>query len=438
MKINNVVCINLRSRKDKKNLMNKQAKKWKFPISFFKATKHSNPMRGCLESHLSVITQNVNKPYIMIVEDDIKFKYRLSQLPEPPQDWDMLYLGATIKQLSRYNDQWSKVIECWSTHAYIIRQSLYEKVVNDLQNYPHEIDRYYVEHIQPNFNCYILTELMTEQLVSYSDIENKKVDYSGMSINSKPYDMVNHTIENNNFVMKLDQDIILPCISIITITRNRRKFMPLLIYNFNNMDYPKDLVEWIIIDDGTEPIKDLLPKERNIKYVHLESDTPLTVGYKRNYALKHYTQGEYIVHMDDDDIYFSHSISSRIKALISNKRECIGITSLPCMDIVNKLGFMVGTEYSVLSEASMCYSKAFWDTRNYNESVKTGEAVLFLKDRHSEIVQMPYIFVMIALSHTSNLTGNLRTINDNLDTRNAYKLIYNMNDEYTQNFIDQF
>jgi hypothetical protein len=440
----NIVCINLKSRKDKRKFMTKQAKRAKFPITFFKTTKHQRPARGCLESHLSIIKQNKTNgcSNVLILEDDAKFLMPLKNLPDVPEDWDMLYLGATIKQLSRYSDHWSKVVECWSTHAYIIRDTLYDKVITDLENYPHEIDKYYVEHIQPNYSCYILTDLMTEQSGSFSDIENKVVDYSGMSINSKPYSMVNHTIEDGNFVMKMDPESIekLPCISIITITRNRRKFMPLLVYNYNNMDYPKDLVEWIIIDDGTEPIKDLLPKERNIKYVHMDSESgkPLSVGYKRNYALKHYSQGEYIVHMDDDDIYFKHSISSRVKALISNKKECIGITSLPCMDIVNKLGFIVGSEFSVLSEASMCYSKAFWDTRNYNESVKTGEAVLFLKDRHHEIVQIPYVFVMIALTHNDNLTGSLRVVNDNLDTRNAYKLLYNMNDEFTQTFTDSF
>jgi hypothetical protein len=423
--------------------MTKQAKKAKFPITFFKATRNDDsPARGCLESHLRIIKQNKTNgsTNVLILEDDAKFNSLLNNLPEVPKDWDMIYLGATIKQLTRHSEHWSKAVECWSTHAYIIRDTLFDKVIADLEKYPHEIDRYYVEHIQPNYNCYIPIELMTEQHSSFSDIENKTVDYSAMSINSKPYSMVHHTIENGNFIMKMDPESTnnLPCISIITITRNRRKFMPLLIYNYTNMDYPKNLVEWIIIDDGTEEIKDLLPSDRNIKYVHLktESGDPLSVGYKRNYALKHYSQGEYIVHMDDDDIYFKHSVSSRIKALISNKKECIGITSLPCMDIVNKLGFMVGSEYSVLSEASMCYSKAFWDTRNYNENVKTGEAVLFLKDRHHEIVQMPYIFVMIALTHKTNLTGALRVVNDNLDTRNAYKLIYNMNDTFTQSFVN--
>jgi hypothetical protein len=440
MKISNIICINLKTRKDRKKFMVKQAKKAKFPITFFKTTKNINPARGCLESHLSIIKQNKTKDSILILEDDARFNYQLSQLPEPPADWDILYLGATVKQLSEYNQHWNKAIECWSTHAYIIRKSLYEKVINDLENYTGEIDKYYVENIQPNFNCYILKLQMTQQNEGYSDIEETTVNYSNLStVNSNPYKMVNHEIVNDCFILKLDEDIELPNISIVTVTRNRRKFMPLLVYNYKNMDYPKDKVEWIIIDDGSEPIKDFLPKENNIKYFHLETENgnPLSVGYKRNYA-NNIARGDYIVHLDDDDIYFKYSISSRIKALISNKKQCIGITLLPCMDIVNKLGFTIGSNLSILSEASMCYSKNFWESCKFNENVCTGEALLFLKGREKDIVQIPYIFVMIATTHHTNLTGNLRKCSNNIDTQNAYKLLYNMTDSVIQNFVDSY
>lgn len=437
MKIGSIICINLKTRKDRKKFMNRQSKKAKFNFSFFKTTKHVNPVRGCLESHLSIIKQNKIKENILILEDDAKFNYPLKNLPEPPKDWDMLYLGATTKQIKSYNKNWNKAIECWSTHAYIIRKSIYEKVITDLENYSQEIDKYYVENIQPNYNCYILTKPMTQQNTSYSDIEGKNVNYDTLStVNNIPYSMVKHEIINNDFILKLD-DCELPNISIITITRNRRKFLPLLVYNYQNIDYPQDKIEWIIIDDGDEEIKDLLPKKNNVKYVHLDVDKPLTVGYKRNYALS-YAQGEYIVHMDDDDVYFKHSVLSRVKALISNKKQCIGITIVPCMDIINKLGFTIGSNHSILAEASMCYTRKFWEERQYNENVKTGEALLFLKDRSQDIIQIPYIFVMIALTHSTNLTCNLRTITNNLETQNAFKLLMNMNDNYIQNFINQF
>ena len=68
------------------------------------------------------------------------------------------------------------------------------------------------------------------------------------------------------------------------ITYNRRKFMKLFNLNYQNMLYPKEKLEIIIVDDGDEEIKDLLPNESNIKYYKL--DERKSTGYKRNYCVK--------------------------------------------------------------------------------------------------------------------------------------------------------
>jgi len=47
-----------------------------------------------------------------------------------------------------------------------------------------------------------------------------------------------------------------PFVSICTPTFNRRPFIPFMIKCFEHQIYPKDRIEWIIIDDGTDPIGD--------------------------------------------------------------------------------------------------------------------------------------------------------------------------------------
>ena len=42
--------------------------------------------------------------------------------------------------------------------------------------------------------------------------------------------------------------MILPKISILTPTFNRRRFLPLMISNIHRFDYPKELIEWNILD----------------------------------------------------------------------------------------------------------------------------------------------------------------------------------------------
>ena len=89
------VCINLKSRKDKKKYMKILCRRKKIPIKYYLAEKHKNPRRGCLESHLNVIQKAIEQGHksVLILEDDVKFIRPLSQLHTPPEDWDMLYLG---------------------------------------------------------------------------------------------------------------------------------------------------------------------------------------------------------------------------------------------------------------------------------------------------------------------------------------------------------
>ena len=58
----------------------------------------------------------------------------------------------------------------------------------------------------------------------------------------------------------------LPFVSICTPTFNRRPFIPYTIKCFDHQDYPKDKIEWIIIDDGTDLIEDLVSHIPQVKY----------------------------------------------------------------------------------------------------------------------------------------------------------------------------
>ena len=59
-----------------------------------------------------------------------------------------------------------------------------------------------------------------------------------------------------------------PFVSICTPTFNRRPFIKTMLECFRNQDYPKSRVEWIIVDDGTDKIGDLLQASNipQIKY----------------------------------------------------------------------------------------------------------------------------------------------------------------------------
>ena len=76
-------------------------------------------------------------------------------------------------------------------------------------------------------------------------------------------------------------------------------------------------MEWIIIDDGTDKIGDLI-KSYNIPQIkYIELPTKITLGEKRNMLHKH-ANGSIIVYMDDDDYYPPERVSHAVETLQAN------------------------------------------------------------------------------------------------------------------------
>ena len=101
-----------------------------------------------------------------------------------------------------------------------------------------------------------------------------------------------------------------PCatvdVSCIMPTANRRRFLPAAIDGF--LAQRGVLAELIIVDDGDDPVDDLVPDNPRVRYLRL--DRTATIGEKRNLAIQA-ALGEVIVHLDDDD--WSHPERLRIQ-----------------------------------------------------------------------------------------------------------------------------
>lgn len=199
----------------------------------------------------------------------------------------------------------------------------------------------------------------------------------------------------------------LPKISIITITRNRAYLFPFTINVINNLNYPKDNIEWIIIDDGIDDLLNQLPNDNRIKYFHLNSTEikniinylyvsssktesqrifynflkiikKLPIGFKRNLGI-YYSTSDYIFFLDDDDIYPKDSIIERINIFNKNKDiDCIYCKNILTYDIDNKnIGFLEG----IISEATLCFRKNFWIEKKFCDFDIENEGVDFINNR---------------------------------------------------------
>lgn len=471
--VNEVYCINLRTRKDRKLRMQRQARRRKFPVNFWKVEPNlKDPIAGCRTSHLNILKNARRRKLesILILEDDAQLAYRRLYVPQPPnQDWDMLYLGGDIQKVMddesvNSNQHWKRA-QVRMTHAYIVHRKMYDTLIDRIRvdEQQRAIDVIYCEDIHPNYQCYIVTPTIFKQFNGYSDVMGKDMDYTGL------FDMIPDTSDDplepeseldempteieeggdaNNCRLKLidisDED--LPPVSIVTPTYNRRSMFPLAVRNFFTQSYPKDKLEWIIVDDSDteETVNVWIPEDRRIKYVRCEvpRGQRLAIGKKRNIGVANASY-EYIVHMDDDDYYYPHSVMARVKMLLSpasTGKQCAFSTLVGTYDLLNNtsnLSFDVDSQgrRTRPCEATMVYTRDFWLDRKFNETYETSEGYHFIRGRWDACITYPYSFVILAFTHKTNLTKNLRRV---LRAETSEKIpinFVNMLDKNTRDFI---
>ena len=110
-------------------------------------------------------------------------------------------------------------------------------------------------------------------------------------------------------------------------TRNRRRFVPLALAFFLRQDYePREL---IVVDDGDDPVADLMPQDARVRYVRL--DRRQTVGAKRNIACR-LARGDVIVHWDDDDWMADWRLTYQVAQLLESGADMCGLDRLLFLD----------------------------------------------------------------------------------------------------------
>jgi hypothetical protein len=199
----------------------------------------------------------------------------------------------------------------------------------------------------------------------------------------------------------------LPDVSIVTLTKDRRLFMPLAKYSYMIQSYPQDKLEWIIVDDGEDSIEDTLFGVPNVKYVR--SDPGLTIGEKRNLGVQN-AMYDTIVMMDDDDVYPDNSVLHRVAMLMkSPPKECVFSTTIPCYDIKKYSSFMNVPPITLsmserVSEATLGFTKKFWEQNKF-QNIQIAEGNAFIRGRESMCREISPQEVIVSLCHSKNTSS---------------------------------
>jgi len=164
---------------------------------------------GCTKSHVKVLCKLLTEDsgeYCIVLEDDFDFKVNKSVLAErlaavraSGVDWNVILLaGTNVRSFAGAVPHLSQVFEAFTTSGYIIKRSYLPALINCFINAAMNLER--VRHFAPRpffvsrfaldvawqslqrtDRWYIFTPSIGSQRPSFSDIENKHVDYHDLA-----------------------------------------------------------------------------------------------------------------------------------------------------------------------------------------------------------------------------------------------------------------
>ena len=200
-----------------------------------------------------------------------------------------------------------------------------------------------------------------------------------------------------------------PLVSVCTPTFNRRPFIAAMMECFNHQTYPRDRMEWIIVDDGTDPVGDLVSHHPCVRYFNLADK--ISLGKKRN-LMHEKAQGEIIVYMDDDDYYPPERVSHAVETLLHHRKRRTGIKLVGSSEMciyfkgVGEGQMVQFGPYGPNHATAATF--AFWKDLlsdmglAYEESACLAEERAFLRGYTVPMAQLDPMKVILVFSHEHN------------------------------------
>ena len=160
-------------------------------------------------------------------------------------------------------------------------------------------------------------------------------------------------------------------------TRNRRKFISQSIKYFQKQDYPNK--ELIILDNGDDKVKDLIPISNDIHYFSIDSKVKL--GEVRNIGVSH-SKGDIVIMWDDDDWFHPSRITKQIQPILNNTADLTGIEYRFAYDLNGDQCWKVSknTDEEIFQYGIIAFRKEIWEKFVKYPPVSVGEDVRFQKE----------------------------------------------------------
>lgn len=228
----------------------------------------------------------------------------------------------------------------------------------------------------------------------------------------------------------------LPFVSICTPTFNRRPFIPFMIKCFEHQTYPKDRIEWIIIDDGTDPIEDIVKDIPQVKYFFYEEK--MLLGKKRN-LMRTKCSGDIIIYMDDDDYYPPERISHAVETLQQNPTFLLaGSSEMHIYFNSRNAVYQCGPYKQYHSTAAaFAFKKELLLQTNYDDEMALSEEHKFTKGFTIPLIQLNSLKTILVFSHKHNSLNKEKLLEHPEQTK-TYPSPYNVDDFIKESDLKQF
>jgi len=196
-----------------------------------------------------------------------------------------------------------------------------------------------------------------------------------------------------------------PFVSIVTPTYNRLKFIPSMVECYKSQTYPKDRMEWIVLDDGSEKVESLFKEKTkglpNIRYISLEEK--LNIGAKRNILNKE-AKGQFIIAMDDDDWYSPDRVAHVVTKFAQYPTiDLAGSSELYMYYSNHKKIIKLGPyDKNHATNGTMAYRSSYAKNHTYDETVTHAEERSFLEEYKYPMIQLEPKKTMLVISHSEN------------------------------------
>lgn len=192
-------------------------------------------------------------------------------------------------------------------------------------------------------------------------------------------------------------------VSICTPTFNRRPFLPQLIRAIEHQTYPLHRIEWIVLDDGTDCVRDLIEPLPYARYEYCPSPQP--IGKKRN-RLNALATGDIILYMDDDDYYPPTRVQHAVEQLALHPDKMIAGSSAMLVYIHSRKQLYQCGPYAPnhITAATMAFRKELLQHTQFQDTDWYAEEKHFLRNYSFPVVPLDVTQTIVVMSHCFNTT----------------------------------